>query len=381
MIRKLLVCSLLMALLAACGSGPTPSSDSNTAPAGDAAPAPAAGAVSSGGPKDQPAAKVEPTADGKPAGSTGAAAGGETRDIKDIGGSLDSLKSYRLHFSFGFDGKDDQGKPQKGGMEFVQEIVTGSKDQHIRWSATGDAAANSPQSAFEFFQVGGTTYIYTAEGQEAQKCVGMTSGQDAGNMAAAFKPSDMIGGLEQAKLVGKGETVNGVVADRYSFDQNALSFGTFASAQGEVWIAQDGGFLVKYVGTATGKNTFLSSKSAEGTFTWEYNLTDANQVGAIDLPKECDGQQPADDIPVPESATDKAGFGKLITFKTPEAPADVAAFYKQRMPKQGWEAGDESGFGDLQTLNYTKDGRKLSITITKEAQGGSTVMISETEGS
>jgi hypothetical protein len=275
-------------------------------------------------------------------------------------------------------GKDDQGKPQKGGMEFVQEIITGSSDQHIRWSATGDAAASSPQGSFEFFQVGGTTYIFSAAGQEAQKCVGMTSGQDTGNMAAAFKPSDMIGGLKQAKLVGKGETVNGVVADRYAFDQNALSFGTFASAQGEAWIAQDGGYLVKYVGTATGKDTFLSSKSAEGTFTWEYNLTDANHVGAIDLPKECEGQQPADDIPVPESATDKAGFGKLITFKTPEAPVDVAAFYKQRMSKQGWEAGDESGFGDLQTLNYTKEGRKLSITITKEAQGGSTVMISET---
>ncbi|HET9224518.1 MAG TPA: hypothetical protein VFO07_18540, partial [Roseiflexaceae bacterium] len=218
-------------------------------------------------------------------------------------------------------------------------------------------------------------------GQNAQKCIGMTSDQDAGSMAAAFKPSDIIGGLNQAKLVGKGETVNGVVADRYSFDQNALSFGTFASAQGEAWIAQDGGFLVKYVGTATGKNSFLTSKSAEGTFTWEYNLTDANKVGAIDLPKECEGQQPADDIPVPEKTTDKASFGKMITFKSPDAPADVAAFYKQQMPKQGWEAGEASEFGDLQTLNYTKDGRKLSITITKEEQGGSAVMISEAEGS
>ena len=32
-------------------------------------------------------------------------------------------------------------------------------------------------------------------------------------------------------------------------------------------------------------------------------------------------------------------------------------------------------------LNYSKDGRKLSFTITKEAQGGSTVLINEAEGS
>jgi hypothetical protein len=375
MIRKLLVFVLMaaLALLAACGGGPAQSSDVPP----DTSAAPAAGSVS-GGSKDQPAAKAEPTADGKSTGSTGAASG-ETRDIKNISDSLDSLKSYRLRFTFSFDGKDDQGKPQQGSMEFVQETIASSKDQHIRWTATGDAAASSPQGAFELFQVGGTTYIYSAEGQGAQKCVGMTSGQDGANLGAAFKPTDVIGGLEHAKLVGKGETINGVVADRYSFDQNALSFGTFASAQGDAWIAQDGGFLVKYVGTATGKDSFLSSKSAEGTFTWEYNLTDANQVEAIDLPKDCEGQQPADDIPVPESATDKASFGKVITFKSPDAPADIVAFYKQRMSKQGWEAGDANGFGDVQTLMYTKDGRKLSITITKEAQAGSTGMINETE--
>jgi hypothetical protein len=378
MIRKLLMSGLLaaaLATLAACGGGASaPQEDTGAAPS-------APGAVSSGGANTKPATKVEPTAESKPSGSTGAATDGETRDIKDISGSLDSLKSYRLRFTFSFDGKDDQGKPQQGGMEFVQEIITSSKDQHIRWSATGDAAANSPQRAFEFFQVGGTSYIYSAEGQATQKCVGMTSGQDTGSMGAAFKPSDVVGGLEHAKLVGKGETVNGVVTDRYSFDQNALSFGTFASAQGDAWIAQDGGFLVKYVGTATGKNSFLTSKSAEGTFIWEYNLTDANKVGAIDLPKECEGQQPADDIPVPENATDKAGFGKMITFKTPDTTANVAQFYKQRMPKQGWQAGEESGFGELQTLNYSKDGRKISITITKEEQGGSTVLINEAQGS
>jgi hypothetical protein len=71
----------------------------------------------------------------------------------------------------------------------------------------------------------------------------------------------------------------------------------------------------------------------------------------------------------------------MITFKTTDAPADVAAFYKQQMPKQGWQAGEASELGELQTLNYSKDGRKLSITITKEEQGGSAVIINEAEGS
>ena len=70
----------------------------------------------------------------------------------------------------------------------------------------------------------------------------------------------------------------------------------------------------------------LSSKMAEGTFTWEYNVQDANQVEAIELPKECAGQKPADDVPMPPNATDKSGLGRMMTFKT----LDVAAFYKQK---------------------------------------------------
>jgi hypothetical protein len=137
---------------------------------------------------------------------------------------------------------------------------------------------------------------------------------------------------------------------------------------------------VKYVGTATGKNNAFAGQAGEGSFTWEYNVEDANQVEAIALPEECAGQQPAADIPVPEGATEKSSFGKLITFKSADAPADVAAFYKQAMPAQGWTAGEANVMGDLQMLSFTKDGRKLSITITKEEQGGSSVMISEDQG-
>src|SRR6185295_18215256 len=149
----------------------------------------------------------------------------------------------------------------------------------------------------------------------------------------------------------------------YGFDQNAISFGTFAAAQGDVWLAQDGGFLVKYVGTATGKNTALSSKMADGTFTWEYNVQDANQLEAIELPKECESAKPADDIPAPPNATDKSGFGRMMTFKTSDTPADVAAFYKRELPAQGWKAGDGNAMGELQMLSFSKGSRKLSITI------------------
>jgi hypothetical protein len=375
MTRKLLFSVLLVLTLlfvAACGgSAPAAPNDPSATPSGGTEVKPAASKPTTAAEADEAAA---PTAE--PA----AVPEGQTRDIENISGSLDGLKSYRLRFTFTFDGKDDQGKPQKGGMEWLQEAIKDSKDQHIRFSSTGDAQDNSKKGAFEFYQVGGMSYIYSPEAEAAQKCIGMTSDQGSQNSNSLFNPSDIVGGLKQAKLINKGETVNGVVTNHYTFDQHAVTFGAFATAKGDVWLAQDGEFLVKYVGSATGKDGILSGKSAEGTFTWEYNVEDANQLTSIALPKECEGQKPATDIPVPQNATEKASFGKVVTFKSPDAPADIAAFYKKEMPGQGWAAGEANAMGDLQTLQFSKENRKLSVTITKEEQGGSNVMINEEPG-
>jgi hypothetical protein len=58
----------------------------------------------------------------------------------------------------------------------------------------------------------------------------------------------------------------------------------------------------------------------------------------------------------------------------------VAAFYKKQMPAQGWKVGEVSALGDLQMITFSKDNRKLSITITKEERGGSSVLITEEKG-
>src|SRR5262249_14510240 len=59
----------------------------------------------------------------------------------------------------------------------------------------------------------------------------------------------------------------------------------------------------------------------------------------------------------------------------------VAAFYKRERTAQGWKAGNENAMGELQMLNFSKETHKLSITITKEAQAGSTVLINEEKDS
>ncbi len=372
MTRKLLASTLLAALLlmlAACGGGAPAGSGGTTT--GGSTPA-----ASEGGSADE-----KPTAAPKPTAKPEPTAEPEVRDFKDISSSLEDLDSYSMRFTFSFDGKNDQGKAEKGSMEIIQEVIRASKDQHIRFSATGDASDNTGAGTFEIFQVGGVSYMHSPEGQDGPSCLSASSDQSAPTDNQMFKPGDIVGGIEDATLVQQGETVNGVKADHYTFDQGGLSFGSFAAAKGDVWVAQDGGYLLKYIGEATGKAGLFGSASTEGTFAWEYNVEKINDLEAIDLPQACVDQQPATDIPLPENATDKANFSGIITFKSEEAPAEVAAFFTKELPGQGWEAGEASELGDLQSLTFTKEGRTLSITITKEEQGGSSTLVSETKDS
>ncbi len=67
----------------------------------------------------------------------------------------------------------------------------------------------------------------------------------------------------------------------------------------------------------------------------------------------------------------------MLTFNTPDAPVDVAAFYQQALVAQGWTVNEQNSMGDTQLLSFTKEQRKISITVTREDSGGSTVLISE----
>ncbi|HEU4325206.1 MAG TPA: hypothetical protein VFS21_18840 [Roseiflexaceae bacterium] len=352
----------------------------------------------------QPTALPAGTTDGAtPAGSTGGEGGGTSGEtggseptpgadpglIEDLSGTLENLDSYRMRFSFGFDGKDDQGKEQKGTIEIVQEVVKATNDRRLRYSTEGNLSSGSAGAAgsttspsggaYEILQIGDTSYLYSPEGAGDQKCFSYSGGdQGTSESTELFKPDDIVGGVKDAKLVKRGETVNGVVTDHYTFDQGGLSFGTFSSAKGDAWIASDGGYVVKYTGEATGKNA-LFGQSTEGNFTWEYVVEDVNTIKEIALPTECEGQKPADDIPIPSSATEKNSFGNIQTFITTDEPATVAEYYKKELPGQGWTAGASNSLGDTETLEFTKEGRKLAITVSKNEQG-TNVILMETEG-
>ena len=63
-------------------------------------------------------------------------------------------------------------------------------------------------------------------------------------------------------------------------------------------------------------------------------------------------------------AAGKNQFGELVTYKTAGKVADVVAFYKESLAVAGSAAeGKPTETGNLAMLNFTKDGKQLSVTV------------------
>jgi outer membrane lipoprotein-sorting protein len=372
-----LIVALALAALACNFGAPTPSTPetSTSVPQGTTVAQATSGT--------QPTAEAGSTSSApQPTKSSGGGGGAATRSIDNIKQGLDNVTSYSASMTMNFQGKDENGKDLTGKIDMIDESIQETKSRHVKIAV--ESSNETGNGTFEIFKLGETSYMYTASNEQGQPfCLSM-EGQNTGlEDNPLFQADQFLGSINDANLVESGVTVNGFVTDHYAFDQsNVTSKEAFTSIKGDFWVAQDGGYVVKYTATIVGKlgGAFGSSSQDDGTMDWEYNLNKVNESFEITLPDECKNAGASEDIPVPDNATDKTVVGGQIIFKSPDAPDQVAQYYRDELVKLDWVAGDETAMGDLFILNYTKDNRKLSITISKDqTSGGSSVLISETK--
>lgn len=152
------------------------------------------------------------------------------------------------------------------------------------------------------------------------------------------------------------EEINGVAVKHYNFDENNVNrqSGKNDSAKGEIWIAEEGGYLVKYELTAN-----ISTEDFTGTRSWSYELTPLAGDEAFQLPEPC--QPVLADLPALQDATAiivLPGFQQYLTSST---RTQVVEFYNESLPGSGWQAlpGTKPEEMDLtakiQTLAFTHE--------------------------
>jgi hypothetical protein len=160
--------------------------------------------------------------------------------------------------------------------------------------------------------------------------------------------------------------VNGVAAKGYTFDERALGQLGMAKSTGELWIASEGGYIVKYLlSTKAGPDYF--GEGIDGTITWDYELTGANQPAAFMLPDDCPaGKIIAPRLPDAANLQDEPGF---VSYITASSPAEAAAFYENELPALGWSAGEPIVSETMAVQYFSKEDQQLALIITTGIDG------------
>jgi hypothetical protein len=237
-----------------------------------------------------------------------------------------------------------------------------------RWMIedTRDGAAAAPMFLAELDGA-----QYSRRGQEACSVTEIPAENPLSDrMELAEFLSPVIGAEE-----GGTDRVNEIAAARYTFDQRALGEQGLAESTGEMWIASDGGFIVRYLLTTTGTGEYFG-EGIEGTLFTAYELTAPNQPVTIELPEDCPpGMVDAPLMPHAEEVLKAPG---LLTYATSADLPEAAAFYQERIPGLGWESSGDSLVTETEAfLNFERGDRHMTIILGVE-EGRTTVNISVT---
>ena len=378
----LLVLAVAISGLTACGAAPTATAPPAptarpTATSLAVGPSPTVAAKATT-PPGQPTTAPSPTA---PATSQATAVPAVvptegTLSINSRAEGLDKLKSYRMRWQSQWS-STESGSSDKGAWDWIEEYTANPEALHWTWAVT--AATDSSSGKMETWQIGDTTYMLTYDDQNKATCVSISSADKNSALSKGIFSPASLGRVSGATYAG-AETVNGLKAKHYKYDERSFVLTGFGKVTGDVWVAVDGGYVVKdsvkWEGSA-GPFSANSKASGQGSWTWE--LTDVNQSLTIKAPDNCSGA--ASNLPIMPDATNKAVMGDLINYTTPSKSADVIAFYQKEMVKAGWVAADEeptisAGFA---TLPFTKDGQTATITIISDEKQ-TTVMINVDKG-
>jgi len=147
-------------------------------------------------------------------------------------------------------------------------------------------------------------------------------------------------------------------------------------------IAKDGGKAdvkvdsksgtVQMKGTDASGNAYEMKTGGDGKDSFQFKQTDPDgtvtQVGAgaklpADFPKDIplpDGFQ----VQMTQASAEKKGH---VVQGASASPIDkVAAFYKEKTAAQGWKELNTMNAGEMQTFQYEKDDRELSVMLMKQ---------------
>ncbi|MCP4425568.1 MAG: hypothetical protein GY803_13825 [Chloroflexi bacterium] len=293
--------------------------------------------------------------------------------------------SYRLTLALDFTGVKADGEEVNQIMSADFAFSTEPPANSMSITFTG-IEEDMGMDSIEMAQIEETTYMVIPE----MGCI-TTQGEDMfqdNPFAEMLAPDEFLQNLEDAQYEGE-ETVNGILTLHYSIDKEALQTtgdNELESGEGHLYIAKDGGFLVRMVMDATGKIDFFEEGvDQDGDMHIEINLTNVDEPVDIVMPAGCEGEAAGggSEFPMVDDAYEISSFGGVVSYKTALTTEEVLAFYDEALAAEGWTKDEDGSFvgGGSALVSFTREDESLNLTIGPDDDTGDTfvVLLSEME--
>lgn len=225
-------------------------------------------------------------------------------------------------------------------------------------------------------QVDGKTYT-NLPGLGCNVTEGMESSMTEGLIT---RPDEMFDDLnsENVTLMEEGIVINGVATNHYHFDETAIqdSDASISTLSGDVYVAREGEFIVRFVidGQGNVKGFGQKSNTDLSTFHMEFNVFDVNSNITITGPSECSTEATNSDYPMLADAYEVTRFAGVVTYKTNMDIADATMFYRNELTSQGWIVSFDYSDDITALITLQKEGNTLTVTVTIDPDSGANLV-------
>jgi hypothetical protein len=192
--------------------------------------------------------------------------------------SLTSLSSFRQKVGLDFTA-DGTGVHSKAA--YVGEATTNPTALHSTLTVEGEAASQLPANQVEVIWIGDQAWVKVGRRPWVQVPATALESEYGGQVVGV---GELLPYIPQAHRVMPDESINGIACKHYVYDINDLQIESgMTDAKGDIWVAKDGGYVVRL--TMNGHGTYYDTYSASGTLNLIYDLYDVNASISINPPR------------------------------------------------------------------------------------------------
>lgn len=272
----------------------------------------------------------------------------------DTRAGLADLSSYKASLTYTFDGTRD-GSAEQWSKTYVMLATRDPAARQLTIVTEGSIPAIDPVFMAEAEQA---VYTRTADGACSAELI-----EGGASLGDWLEPAGILYSVVGAEDGGT-DRVNEIASHRYTFDERAFGQAGLTESTGEMWVASEGGFLVRYLLTSSGGEDFFGEGIA-GTLSWAYELTDVNQPLSLDVPEDC--PPGLVDAPLLPDASNVMKAPGMLAYDTAASLTEVVAFHQEQVPLLGWAPlGEPSSDEATVLLEYAQGDREMLVLIIGE---------------